>query len=111
MEGHDTFINAVSALSEATVDACAAAGLELGDIDLFAYHQANSRILDAVSERLGLDSARVVDVIADLGNTSAATIPLALAAARDDGRLRRGDKVMLGAMGAGFVYGAGVLTW
>ena len=111
MEGHDTFVNAVSALTEATLDACAAAGLALADVDLFVFHQANSRILDAVAERLGIDRGRVIDVIADLGNTSAATLPLALAAARETGRLHAGDRLVLGAMGAGFVYGAGVLTW
>jgi 3-oxoacyl-[acyl-carrier-protein] synthase-3 len=111
MDGHGTFISAIGALSESTVDACAAADVALDDIDVFVFHQANRRILDAVAERLGLDSARVVDVIADLGNTSAATLPLALAAARDEGRLFPGARVLLGAMGAGFVYGAGVLTW
>jgi 3-oxoacyl-[acyl-carrier-protein] synthase-3 len=111
MDGHGTFINAVAALSEATLDACAAADVALGDVDLFVFHQANRRILDAVAERLGLQPGRVVDVIADMGNTSAATLPLALAAARDQGRLFTGARVLLGAMGAGFVYGAGVLTW
>lgn len=111
MQGHETYVNAVSALSEATVDACAAAGIAPQDVDLFVFHQANRRILDAVAERLGLDRARVVDVIADLANVSAATLPLALCAARDAGRIHPGDRVLLGAMGAGFVYGAGVLTW
>jgi len=111
MQGHETYVNAVTALSEATVDACAAANLSAGDIDLFVFHQANRRILDAVAERLGLDRTRVVDVIADLANVSAATLPLALCAARDEGRIRPGARVLLGAMGAGFVYGAGVLTW
>jgi 3-oxoacyl-[acyl-carrier-protein] synthase-3 len=111
MDGHATFIGAVAALSEATVDACAASGLALEDVDLFVFHQANRRILDAVAERLGLDHERVVDVIADIGNTSAATLPLALDAARGAGRLFTGARVVLGAMGAGFVYGAGVLTW
>jgi 3-oxoacyl-[acyl-carrier-protein] synthase-3 len=111
MDGHGTFISAVAALTRATTEACAAAELELEDVDLFVFHQANRRILEAVSERLGLDPSRVVDVIADMGNTSAATLPLALAAARDQGRLFTGARVLLGAMGAGFVYGAGVLTW
>jgi 3-oxoacyl-[acyl-carrier-protein] synthase III len=111
MEGHETFLRATAALSEATVDACAAAGVGLDDIDVFVFHQANRRILDAVAERLGLERGRVVDAIADLANTSAASIPLALCAARDEGRLAPGRRVLLGAMGAGFVYGAGVLTW
>lgn len=111
MQGHETYVNAVSSLSEVTVDACAAAGLSTSDIDLFVFHQANRRILDAVADRLELDRALVVDVIADLANVSAATLPLALCAARDEGRIHPGDRVLLGAMGAGFVYGAGVLTW
>jgi len=111
MDGHATFIRAVAALSAATIDACAASGLALADVDLFVFHQANRRILDAVAERLGIQRERVVDVIADIGNTSAATLPLALTSARDAGRLFTGARVVLGAMGAGFTYGAGVLTW
>jgi 3-oxoacyl-[acyl-carrier-protein] synthase-3 len=111
MKGHETFLVATAALVEATLDACRAAGTALEDLDLFVYHQANRRILDAVAERLGLGRWRVVDAIADHGNTSAASIPLALAHARDTGQLRRGDRVLLGAVGAGFAYGAGVLTW
>ena len=111
MEGHETFLVATAALVEATLDACAAAGISRGDVDLFVYHQANRRILDAVTERLGLDRERVVDAIAELGNTSAASIPLALARAREEGRLGAGGRVLIAAVGAGFVYGAGVLTW
>lgn len=111
MQGHETYVNAVSSLSEVTLDACAAAGITTADVDLFVFHQANRRILDAVAERIDLDRTLVVDVIADLANVSAATLPLALCAARDEGRIHPGDRVLLGAMGAGFVYGAGVLTW
>ena len=98
-------------LSETTAEAVAAAGLELDDIDLFVYHQANARILTAVGERLGLDTDRVVDCISDLGNTSAATLPLALDHSVQTGRLRRGDRVLLAAFGAGFIWGATVLEW
>ena len=107
MQGHETFLLAAASLCEATVDACAVAGITLGDVDRFVYHQANRRILRAVAERLELEPRRVVDAIANVANTSAASIPLALAAARPQG----GDRVLLGAMGAGFVYGAGVLAW
>lgn len=107
MDGHETFLLATASLAEATVEACAVAGVALGEIDRFVFHQANRRILGAVTERLGLDPDRVVDAIADVGNTSAASIPLALAGAPP----RRGERVLLGAVGAGFVYGAGVLTW
>jgi 3-oxoacyl-[acyl-carrier-protein] synthase-3 len=111
MDGHGTFLNAVASLSEATLEACAAADLAADDIDAFVFHQANRRILEAVAEKLDLPRERVVDVIADLGNTSAATLPLALTMARDRGQITSGSRVLLGAMGAGFVYGAGVLTW
>ena len=107
MEGHETFLLATARLCEATLDACVAAGVALDAIDRFVFHQANRRILDAVAERLGLDRERVVDAIAEVGNTSAASIPLALASARP----QSGERVLLGAMGAGFTYGAGVLTW
>jgi 3-oxoacyl-[acyl-carrier-protein] synthase-3 len=111
MDGHETFIRAVGALTSSTHGAAKAAGVELDDIDLFVYHQANGRILTAVREALELASDRVVDVIAEVGNTSAASIPLALAHARDGGLLRPGARVLIGAMGAGFTYGAAVLRW
>jgi 3-oxoacyl-[acyl-carrier-protein] synthase III len=111
MAGHETFKLAVAKLSEATEHAVAAAGLELGEIDLFVYHQANARILTAVGERLGLDSERVVDCIGELGNTSAATLPLALDRSFEAGRLHDGSRVMVGAFGAGFIWGATVLEW
>jgi 3-oxoacyl-[acyl-carrier-protein] synthase-3 len=111
MQGHDTFREAVRRLSGATLEAAAIANVELDEIDLFVYHQANIRILNAVGERLGLDRERVIDCIDRYGNTSAATIPIALAEARDTGRLNPGDKVLLGAFGAGFTWGAGVIEW
>ena len=111
MDGPETFKHAVVALSSVTDEAVAAAGLERGDVDLFVYHQANSRILEAVGERLGLPRERVVDNIAGTGNTSAASIPLALDAARADGRLRDGARVLVSGIGAGFVWGATVIEW
>jgi 3-oxoacyl-[acyl-carrier-protein] synthase III len=111
MAGHETFKIAVARLSEATEEAAAAAGVRLDEIDLFVYHQANSRILTAVGERLGLRTHRVVDCIDTLGNTSAATLPLALDHSIEAGRLRNGDRVLLGAFGGGFVWGATVLEW
>jgi 3-oxoacyl-[acyl-carrier-protein] synthase III len=111
MQGHDTFREAVRRLSAATLQAAAIADVELDEIDLFVYHQANIRILDAVGERLGLERDRVIDCIDRYGNTSAASIPIALAEARDTGRLAPGDKVLLGAFGAGFTWGAGVVEW
>jgi 3-oxoacyl-[acyl-carrier-protein] synthase-3 len=111
MDGHETFKAAVAHLCGATLDALAASGLEPGDIDLFVYHQANARILSAVGDRLGLLPERVVNAIGTLGNTSAASIPLALAAAEHDGRLAAGKRVLLGAFGAGFTWGAMTLEW
>jgi 3-oxoacyl-[acyl-carrier-protein] synthase-3 len=111
MDGHDTFQNAVKRLSEATVSAMARAGLELDDVDLFVYHQANGRILRALGERLDLPPAKVADYIGELGNTSAASIPLALGLLREDGRLRPGHRVLVAAIGAGFTWGAGVMEW
>jgi 3-oxoacyl-[acyl-carrier-protein] synthase-3 len=111
MQGHETFIAAVGFLCDATLDACREAGVAVADVDLFVYHQANRRILAAVAERLSLNMDRVVDAIADVGNTSAASLPLALAEADEQGRLNAGDRVLLGAVGAGFTYGAALLEW
>jgi 3-oxoacyl-[acyl-carrier-protein] synthase-3 len=111
MDGISTFRVAVKRLSESTIWAVTAAGLELDDIDLFVYHQANSRIIKAVGERLELETAKVADYLAQLANTSAASIPLTLALSREDGRLRPGHKVLIAAIGAGFTWGAGVMEW
>ena len=111
MQGSDTFRHAVARMSEATLEALALAELTLDDIDLFVYHQANARILRGVGERLGLAADRVVDCIGGYANTSAATLPLALDHASDAGRLRPGDRVLLGAFGAGFTWGAAVVEW
>jgi 3-oxoacyl-[acyl-carrier-protein] synthase III len=111
MRGHETFREAVARLSLATVQAARAAGTRLDDIDLFVYHQANGRILTAVGERLGLPADRVVDCISQYGNTSAATLPLALAHVDEQGRLKPGNRVLLGAFGAGFTWGATVVEW
>ena len=93
MDGISTFKIAIKRLSR--VDGLrrrAPPGIELDDIDLFVYHQANARILKAVGERLELDPAKVADYIAQLGNTSAASIPLTLSLSREDGRLRPGPQ-------------------
>lgn len=111
MDGHETFKRAVSALTSCTRDAVALADLTLDDIDLFVFHQANGRILSTLQETLGVAPERVLDVIADFGNTSAASIPLALARASREGLLAPGDRVVLGAVGAGFTWGATVVEW
>jgi 3-oxoacyl-[acyl-carrier-protein] synthase-3 len=111
MKGPDTYRQAVDRLSESAAEAARLAGVGLDEIDLFAFHQANGRILTAVAERLDLDRGRVIDVISHLGNTSAASIPLALAQADGEGRLRPGSRVLLAAFGGGLTWGATVLDW
>jgi 3-oxoacyl-[acyl-carrier-protein] synthase-3 len=111
MDGPEVFRHAVARMSEATLEAVSRAGLSLADIDLFVYHQANARITRALGERLGLAPERVVDCIEMLGNTSAATLPLALAAAHDAGQLHPGARVLVSAFGAGFTWGGGVIEW
>jgi 3-oxoacyl-[acyl-carrier-protein] synthase-3 len=111
MDGVSTFKVAVQRLSESTVATLAREGLALEDVDLFVYHQANSRIIRAIGERLDLEPAKVADYIGQYGNTSAASIPLTLSLLREDGRLRAGHRVLLGAIGAGFVWGTGLMTW
>ena len=111
MDGPEVFRHAVTRMSEVTVQAVAQAGLELTDIDLFVYHQANARITRALRERLNLPAERVVDCIEMLGNSSAATLPLALAFAERDGRLQPGTRVLISAFGAGFTWGGGVIVW
>jgi 3-oxoacyl-[acyl-carrier-protein] synthase III len=111
MDGRATFRQAVARMSEVTLEVCDDAGLSLDEIDLFVYHQANSRILTAVGERLGLDRDRVIDSIALRGNTSAATIPIALDEALRDGLVAAGSRILLGAFGAGLTWGAGIVEW
>jgi 3-oxoacyl-[acyl-carrier-protein] synthase-3 len=111
MDGHTTFNMAIKVLSESTVEACVRAGLTLDDIDLFVYHQANGRILKTVGEKLELPADRVADYVGEMGNTSAASIPMTLSLLREDGRLRPGQRLLLSAVGAGFTWGAGIVEW
>jgi 3-oxoacyl-[acyl-carrier-protein] synthase III len=111
MDGHETFKRATAALIGSTREVLDRSGLTTDDVDLFVYHQANGRITSAVAEALDVTDGRVLDVIADIGNTSAASIPLALAEARQLGLLHPGARVVLGAVGAGFTWGAAVLEW
>ena len=111
MDGPEVFRHAVARMSEVTVEAVARAGLSLAEIDVFVYHQANARITRAIGERLGLPADRVVDCIETLGNSSAATLPVALVAAERDGRLRPGSRVLMSAFGAGFTWAGGVVQW
>ena len=111
MDGQATFKRAVTEMSAAALEACERAGIGLDDLDLVIPHQANSRIITAVGERLGVPSDRMFDVIAHTGNTSAGTLPIALTAAQAHGRLQDGARVLLAAFGAGLTWGAAVVQW
>ncbi len=111
MDGPTVFRWAVRSMSAVTREVLDEAGMSLDDVDLFVYHQANSRIIEAVGKRLHLDPEKVIDVVDRFANTSAASLPIALAVAREQGRLRDGDRVLLSAFGAGMVWGAAVLEW
>jgi len=111
MQGHETFANAVARLGEVTREVLQRAHLTIADVDLLVYHQANARIIAAVREQLDLPEERVLDCIADYGNTSAASIPIALADAELNGRLRPGMRVVIGAFGAGFTWGGALVEW
>lgn len=106
MDGNRVFREAVGRISEAMVAAAAAADIPLSAVDWFVPHQANQRIIGGVVKRLDLDPQRVVSAIAMHGNTSAASIPLAYAAAREDGRIQPGQLVMIEGMGGGLTWGA-----
>ena len=86
-------------------------GIDAAEVDLFVSHQANRRIIQAAADRLSLPDSKVVINLENFGNTTAATIPLALADAVQDGRLKRGDMVLLASVGAGFTVGAVLLKW
>ena len=111
MEGREVYRAAVNAMARSVTDLLAAMGMAPSDVDLLVAHQANQRILDAVVARAGLDESRAYSNIARYGNTSSASIPIALFEARLEGRLREGDSVVLTAFGAGFTWGAGLVRW
>ena len=106
MLGNQVFRHAVVNIAEAIVGAAEAAGVEIPEIDWFVPHQANQRIIRGVGERLGLDEDKVISTVAMHANTSAASIPLAMDAAIKDGRIKRGDLVLIEAMGGGLTWGA-----
>ena len=109
MQGNQVFRHAVVNISEAVVAAAADAGIVVSDVDWFIPHQANQRILEGVARRLGLDEAKVVSTVAVHANTSAASIPLAMATAIGDGRIQPGQLVLMEAMGGGLTWGACVV--
>ena len=109
MNGREVFRHAVTRLAEAVDEALAANGLSRRDVDWLVPHQANARIIDAMGRKLGLASERVVITVDRHANTSAASVPLALAEARCDGRIRRGDLVLLEALGGGLTWGSALV--
>lgn len=111
MDGPEVFRHAVTKISEVIDATLTQAGYNASDVDWFVPHQANKRILDGATRKLGLDPARVIITVDKHANTSAASIPLALSQGRSDGRIKTGDLVLLEAMGGGFTWGAVLLRW
>ena len=111
MEGREVFRHAVAMISDVVTEAFRETGYGVDDIDWFVPHQANQRIIDGSARKLGIDPKKIVSTVDRHANTSAASIPLALAAARADGRIKHGDLVLLEAMGGGFTWGALLLRW
>jgi 3-oxoacyl-[acyl-carrier-protein] synthase-3 len=91
------------------VEACARGGVSLEQVDWFVPHQANQRILDGVARRLSIPVEKVISTVAEHGNTSAASVPLALAQARQDGRIQPGHLILVEALGGGLTWGAGLI--
>jgi len=111
MEGREIFRNAVVKMAESAANVLEQAGLELEDVDLLIPHQANVRIIDATAKRMGLNTDQVFVNIADYGNTSAATIPIALTEALEAGRINAGDVLVLVAFGGGLTWAGAALRW
>jgi 3-oxoacyl-[acyl-carrier-protein] synthase-3 len=111
MAGREVFRHAVVKLAEAVDAALTANGVKGADVDWLVPHQANRRIIDAMAQKLHLPPERVVITIDRHANTSAASIPLAMAEAAGDGRIRRGQLVLLEGMGGGFTWGSALIRW
>jgi 3-oxoacyl-[acyl-carrier-protein] synthase III len=111
MEGREVFKHAVTMISDVIEDAFEATGFTAADIDWFVPHQANIRIIDATAKKLGIPIEKVIRTVDRHANTSAASIPLALWEASVDGRIKKGDLLLLESMGGGFTWGAVLLRW
>src|SRR5262249_23624409 len=111
MEGREVFKHAVGMITDVIVDAFEATGLNTEAINWFIPHQANKRIIDATAHKLHIAPEKVVLTVDLHGNTSAASIPLATAVAVHDGRVKKGDLVLLEAMGGGFTWGSALVRW
>jgi len=111
MEGREVYKHAVAKIGDVIEDAFAATGFTAADIDWFVPHQANVRIIDSTAKKFGIAYDKVIRTVDRHGNTSAASIPLALAEASGDGRIKQGDLLLLEAMGGGFTWGSAILRW
>jgi 3-oxoacyl-[acyl-carrier-protein] synthase-3 len=111
MEGRETFKHAVTRMCQAAEQALAESGLQTSDVALVIPHQANARIITAIADKLGLPEERMFMNVQHYGNTSAATIPVALDEAARSGRIQRGDVVLLVAFGGGFTWASTVIVW
>lgn len=111
MKGKEVFKSAVRAITQTSQTALEKAGLTISDVDWFIPHQANLRIMAAAAEMMGLDVARVACTIEDTGNTSSASIPIVFSRYFNDGRIKRGDKILISAFGAGLTSGAAVFEF
>ncbi len=111
MIGKEVFRHAVGMVTDVITDAFETAGITAADLDWFVPHQANMRIINASADKLGIARERIVKTVSEHGNTSAASIPLALDVARKDGRIKPGDLVMIEAMGGGFTWGSALIRW
>jgi len=111
MNGKEVFRHAVTRMGEVVLEALETNGLQPSDIQWLVPHQANKRIIDSTVEKLRIPMNRVVITVAQHGNTSAASIPLALTMAVEDGRIQRGDLILMEAMGGGFTWGAALARW
>ena len=111
MEGRAVFKHAVAMITDVIEDAFRATGTTAADIDWFVPHQANKRIIDDSAHKLGIAPEKIVITVQMHGNTSAASIPLALNVAIKDGRIKKGDLVLLEAMGGGFTWGSALIRW
>src|SRR5690606_27933970 len=111
MEGREVFKHAVGMISDVVEDVLQKTGKTTGDLDWFVPHQANKRIIDGAGRKLGIPETKTIVTVDRHANTSAASVPLALWVASEEGRIKKGDLVMIEAMGGGFTWGATLIRW